>query len=114
MESKLHIHYLPIYLMCFDSRGMGFHISQQLANHGAKVYIAARSENSAMEAIRRIESENSATKNSVFYLNLDLSTLKGAQEAGKIFSQSESRLDILSENSCFFSVDNSLNETSSS
>lgn len=100
--------------MCFDSRGMGFHISQQLANHGAKVYIAARSENSAMEAIRRIESENSATKNSVFYLNLDLSTLKGAQEAGKIFSQSESRLDILSENSCFFSVDNSLNETSSS
>ncbi|KAJ7886672.1 hypothetical protein B0H13DRAFT_2666673 [Mycena leptocephala] len=53
---------------------MGFHLTQQLANHGAKVYLAARSRDSASQAISRIENENPSLQgqNRVVFLPLDL------------------------------------------
>lgn len=76
---------------------MGFQIVQQLANHGAKVYLAARSESASKTAISRIESENPelSGKGSVVFLRLDLSTIAGAQSAAEKFLQLESRADIL-------------------
>ncbi|KAJ7133158.1 NAD(P)-binding protein [Mycena epipterygia] len=81
------------------NRGMGFQIAQQLANHGARVYIAARSESAATGAISRIEKENPALsgKGNLRFLHLDLSTIAGAQTAGKKFLELESRADILGE-----------------
>ncbi|KAF9488902.1 hypothetical protein BDN71DRAFT_1435804 [Pleurotus eryngii] len=40
-----------------SSRGISFQLTQQLAKYGAKVYLAARSEAAAKEAIERIERE---------------------------------------------------------
>lgn len=79
------------------SRGMGFHIVQQLAIHGAKVYMAARSESSAKEAIARIESQNPELRgeNKVVFLQLDLSSLKASRSAAERFLESETKLHIL-------------------
>ena len=76
---------------------MGFHITQQLANHGAKVYLAARSESSAAAAIDRIETENSKLKaqNRIVFIRLNLSVLKEAKSAAEEFLKRESRLDLL-------------------
>lgn len=78
---------------------MGFQIAQQLANHGARVYIAARSESAATAAITRIEKENPALsgKGSLRFLHLDLSPIAGAQTAGKKILELELRADILGE-----------------
>jgi len=87
------------------NRGMGFQIVQQLANHGAKVYMAARSESAAKEAISRIESENPelSGKGNVVFLHLDLSTIGGAKTAAEKFLQLESRADILVNNAALMS-----------
>ncbi|KAJ7436787.1 NAD(P)-binding protein [Mycena galericulata] len=87
------------------NRGMGFQIVQQLANHGAKVYMASRSESAAKTAISRIENENPelSGKGNVVFLHLDLSTIAGAQTAAKEFLQMESRVDILVNNAALMS-----------
>lgn len=78
---------------------MGFHISQQLVNHGAKVYIATRSESSVKDAISKIESQEPELKgkNQLVFLHLDLSTIRGARDAADNYLKLESRIDILSE-----------------
>jgi NAD(P)-dependent dehydrogenase (short-subunit alcohol dehydrogenase family) len=101
---------------------MGFHLTQQLANHGAKVYLASRSGDSAkvgpasliflacidayfynQEAISRMEAENPKLQgqNRVVFLHLDLGNLKGTQCAAEQYLSLEPRLDILSERSLF-------------
>ncbi|KAL0954793.1 hypothetical protein HGRIS_003741 [Hohenbuehelia grisea] len=82
------------------NRGMGFHVVQQLVNHGAKVYMAARSEVSALEAIAKIEAAKPEikSKNQINYLHLDLGTLKSAQASATEFLGLETELDILVHN----------------
>ncbi|KAL4258265.1 hypothetical protein AB1N83_010153 [Pleurotus pulmonarius] len=82
------------------NRGMSYHIVQQLASHGAKVYMAARSEASAREAIQRMEAEKPELqgKDRVVYLKLDLSTLKSAQDSANEYLQLEQRVDIIVHN----------------
>lgn len=78
---------------------MGFQIVQQLANHGAKVYMASRSKSAAQKAIDLIESQNPELKGAerVVHLQLDLASLKDTKNAALQYLQSESRLDILSK-----------------
>lgn len=78
---------------------MGFQIVQQLANHGAKVYMASRSKSAALKAIDLIESQNPELKGKerIIHLSLDLASLKNTKNAAQQYLQSESRLDILSE-----------------
>lgn len=76
-------------------------MTQQLAKYGAKVYLAARSEAAAKEAIEQIEHETPklqrlGDKNRIEFLHLDLSTLKGSKAAAETFLKLEKRLDILS------------------
>ncbi|KAJ8503286.1 hypothetical protein ONZ45_g10997 [Pleurotus djamor] len=87
-------------LVTGGNRGMGYHIVQQLANHGAKVYMAARSEGSANEAIGQLEAESPSIKQDsrVVFLRLDLSTLKSAQDSANRFLSLEGKLDILVHN----------------
>ncbi|KAJ7156149.1 NAD(P)-binding protein [Mycena filopes] len=82
------------------NRGMGFHLTQQLANHGAKVYLAARTSSSAEDAISKIEADNPELQgqNRIVFLHLDLGTLRGAQEAAEHYLTLESRVDILIHN----------------
>ncbi|KAJ6490231.1 NAD(P)-binding protein [Mycena vitilis] len=89
------------------NRGMGVQITQQLANHGAKVYLAARSQDSANNAISAIETANPKLQgqNQVVFLKLDLGTLKGAKQAAEEFLALESRVDILIHNAALMSHD---------
>lgn len=69
---------------------------KQLALHGAKVYIGARSEVRVKQGINEILSGHpSLSKERLQWLPLDLSSLPNVVEAAKLFSSTESRLDIL-------------------
>lgn len=80
------------------SSGIGFETVKQLVLHGAKVYIGARSESRAKQAISDILSENpSVPKELLEWLPLDLALLPDVIKAANLFSTTEKRLDILSE-----------------
>lgn len=63
---------------------------------GAKVYIGARSESRASEAIQKIRAQN--PKGSVEWLKLDLQDLSSVKSAAQTFSDKEGKLDVLYNN----------------
>lgn len=76
--------------------GIGLATAVELAKRGAKVYLACRSEEKAMEAIKEIkESSKSAT---VYFMKLDLASLASVREFSKKFHETENKLDILINN----------------
>jgi NAD(P)-dependent dehydrogenase (short-subunit alcohol dehydrogenase family) len=77
--------------------GIGYETMKQLLNKNAKVYLAARSEEKAMNAIKRLEQE---TKKSAIFLHLDLADLPSVRKAAETFIQQEKKLDILFNNEC--------------
>ncbi|KAJ7174553.1 NAD-P-binding protein [Mycena filopes] len=81
---------------------LGYATIQMLARNGAKVglrvvYMAARDEGRALEAIKQLESED-IKDGSVHWLKLDLSDPRAAHAAAKDFLEKETRLDILVNN----------------
>ncbi|ORY84768.1 hypothetical protein BCR37DRAFT_339613, partial [Protomyces lactucae-debilis] len=76
--------------------GIGYETALQIALHGAKVYIAARSESRAQGAIEKIRAQKPS--GSVEWLKLDLQDLASVQAAAKAFSSKESKLDVLYNN----------------
>lgn len=81
-----------------SSAGLGLHTVKQLALHGASVYIGARSESRARQAIDSILSENkSIPKDRIRWLSLDLSKLSSVLQAAQSLQSEENRLDILSQ-----------------
>ncbi|KAH9921374.1 hypothetical protein B0H21DRAFT_701637, partial [Amylocystis lapponica] len=78
------------------SSGIGYATLQHLARHGAKVYMAARSEAKAQAALARLEAEGVAPGNgTVRWLPLDLCDPRNAQKAAEEFMAKEKRLDVL-------------------
>ncbi|CDO76360.1 hypothetical protein BN946_scf185011.g24 [Trametes cinnabarina] len=76
--------------------GVGFAVVQHLARHGAKVYMAARSEPKAQAAIARLHEQGLGPGNGeVVWLNLDLADPRTTIKAAKGFMEKEERLDIL-------------------
>ncbi|EJD47721.1 NAD(P)-binding protein [Auricularia subglabra TFB-10046 SS5] len=80
------------------NRGIGYHITLELARHGATVYLATRSETAAATAIDRIEEEAPEAKGRVRFLHLDLSTVRGAKKSAGEFLRVENQLHILVHN----------------
>jgi len=79
--------------------GIGCATIQHLARHGAKVYMAARNETKAQEAIERLHAEGLAPGNGqVLCLQLDLSNPTLAQKAARVLLAQEDRLDVLINN----------------
>ncbi|KAJ7269679.1 NAD-P-binding protein [Mycena rebaudengoi] len=78
-----------IILVAGGNTGIGYETMKQLLNKNAKVYLAARSEEKAMNAIKRLEQE---TKKSAIFLHLDLADLPSVRKAA------ETKLDILFNN----------------
>lgn len=78
-----------------SSKGLGLGTVKLLVHTGAKVYMAARTEAAATDAIKAIEAENPS--GSVHFFKLDLSDPIKTQAAAEDFMSKESRLDILSE-----------------
>ncbi|KAL6872711.1 NAD(P)-binding protein [Trichoderma novae-zelandiae] len=86
-------------LVTGGNAGIGLQTVKQLALHGAKVYLGARSEARARQAIDSILSENqSISKGRLIWLPLDLSKLPNIVEAARLLSSGETRLDILINN----------------
>ncbi|WFD29800.1 hypothetical protein MSPP1_000813 [Malassezia sp. CBS 17886] len=74
--------------------GVGYYTVLALLRKNAKVYLAARSEERAREAIAKLEKED-GVKGSVEWLPLDLASLKSIKQAADMFLQKKTQLDML-------------------
>ncbi|OCL12811.1 NAD(P)-binding protein [Glonium stellatum] len=89
-------------LVTGGNKGIGLTTVEQLATHGAKVYMGARSEDKANEAIKKLRSANpSLDDNAITWLPLDLANPASVVAAAEKISSAESRLDILINNAAF-------------
>lgn len=71
--------------------------SDTFAQAGAKVFMAARNEQSATAAIEQLRAEGLGPGDGeVIWLKLDLSDPREAKKAADAFLEKESRLDVLS------------------
>ncbi|KAI5478274.1 NAD-P-binding protein [Pseudohyphozyma bogoriensis] len=80
--------------------GIGFQTAQQLALHGAKVYVGSRKAANAVAAIQRMEANHPTLKGKdlLHVFELDLSTVKGVKADAEKLLDIETRLDILVNN----------------
>jgi len=87
------------------NRGTGFGTVKHLARRGAKVYMAARNETKATEAIARLKSEGLEPGNGeILWLKLNLSDPRDAKKAAEEFLAMEKRLDILVNNAAILLI----------
>ena len=84
--------------MVVYSAGVGFTTVQALVRRGARVYLGARSEDKANDAMDRLKKAGLGS-GEVHYLQVDLSDVAKAKAAAEEFMRKESRLDILSASS---------------
>ncbi|KAL4253094.1 NAD(P)-binding domain superfamily protein [Abortiporus biennis] len=83
--------------------GIGYATVQHLAKHGAKVYMASRSEQKAKDAIKKLKTEGLGPGNGeVVWLELDLSDPRKVKESAKKFLEIEKRLDCIVNNAALF------------
>lgn len=84
--------------------GLGYETILQLAQHNpSHIYLAARSESKAAEAIEKLKpSKSSATK--ISFLSLDLSSFSSIHAAVRSFTSTQSRLDLLILNAGIMAV----------
>jgi NAD(P)-dependent dehydrogenase (short-subunit alcohol dehydrogenase family) len=89
----------------YNSHGIGYSTVKHLALRGATVYLGARNETKALEAVKSLEEEVAAAKTDetttpspgkIIYHHCDISTPAQAQESAENFIKRESRLDVLS------------------
>ncbi|ORY88786.1 hypothetical protein BCR35DRAFT_301118 [Leucosporidium creatinivorum] len=78
--------------------GIGYQTVLHLLKHGAKVYIACRSEERARGAIEKLNKELPDSASKLVYLPFDLTDLGSAQRAVETFLAKEERLDIVIAN----------------
>lgn len=77
---------------------MGKELAKILYSKNARVYVAARSESKAQQAISDIRSEVPNSTGRLVFLNLDLADLNSVKQAAEEFISLESRLDVLFNN----------------
>jgi NAD(P)-dependent dehydrogenase (short-subunit alcohol dehydrogenase family) len=87
---------LTLRLNIIHSAGIGYATSIELARHGAKVYLACRTESKALAAIELMHTEAPDIKaGSLIWLPLDLIDLDSVVKAVETFMSQENKLDIL-------------------
>jgi NAD(P)-dependent dehydrogenase (short-subunit alcohol dehydrogenase family) len=85
-----------IYAVTGGNTGIGFHTCKELARKGAIVYLLARSEQKAMDAIDSIKKEIPSAI--LFWIHLDLQDLKSVESAAKSLQSRTTKLDVLINN----------------
>ncbi len=78
--------------------GVGFELSKTLYAKGGIVYIAARSEQRAMDAVSKIKTEIPKSTGTLMSMVIDLADLTTIKPAVEAFLKQESRLDVLIHN----------------
>ncbi|KAI9537812.1 hypothetical protein NQZ68_022474 [Dissostichus eleginoides] len=76
--------------------GIGKATALRLASRGARVILACRNRDKAQDAIADIQQETGSTD--VFYMQLDLASMKSVRSFAETFLKTESRLDLLINN----------------
>lgn len=87
-----------VVLITGANSGLGYESARVLAAHGAKVYVAARSQEKGMAAVEKINKELSAhpeTPGHAAFLHMDLMDLQSVKNAAETFVSEEDRLHIL-------------------
>ncbi|CZT05848.1 related to light induced alcohol dehydrogenase Bli-4 [Rhynchosporium graminicola] len=92
------------------STGIGYATAEQLAIHGAKVWMGARSEEKAKQAIAKFNTDhqNNTKKGEIVWLPLDLTFPVDVMASAKSFLAQVDRLDILVNNAARLSSEYSL------
>lgn len=80
------------------SSGIGFELAKVLYRKNARVYIAARSEPGAREAIQNIQASETTTGGSLEFLSLKLDDLSSIKASVQEFKAKESKLHVLWNN----------------
>ncbi|KAG2095902.1 NAD(P)-binding protein [Suillus discolor] len=88
-----------VILITGGNAGIGYSTVKHLARRGAKVYMAARNQNKAEEAIAQLKAEGLGPGNGdIIWLELDLKDPRNAKKAAEEFMKQEKRLDVLIHN----------------
>ncbi|KAG2151604.1 NAD(P)-binding protein [Suillus bovinus] len=88
-----------VILITGGNAGIGYSTVKHLARRGAKVYMAARNQTRAEEAIGKLKAEGLGPGNGdVIWLELDLKDPRNAKKAAEEFMKREKRLDVLIHN----------------
>jgi len=87
-----------VFLVTGGNAGVGYELVKILYCKGAKVYMAARSEAKASEAIESIKAISTSTPGEVKFLLLDLADLSTIKASAETFSAQEEKLDVLWNN----------------
>ena len=87
-----------VYIVTGANSGIGEEVARILYSRAAKVYVAARSEQKAREAISRMKESSPEAKGELTFLLLDLADLNNVKAAAQIFLANESKLHVLFNN----------------
>ncbi|KAJ6779561.1 hypothetical protein PWT90_10013 [Aphanocladium album] len=87
-----------VFIITGGSSGCGLELASILYRHNARVYIAARSQATAEEAIATIKHQHPQARGEILFLHLDLSDLSTIKRSANEFLSKESRLDVLWNN----------------
>ncbi|KIM45672.1 hypothetical protein M413DRAFT_24821 [Hebeloma cylindrosporum] len=99
-KTKFNVEDIPdltgkVIIVTGANAGVGKETAKALLTHNAKVYIAARSQGKAEEAIKELKEE---TGKEGIFLKLDLSDLKSIKAAAEEFQSKEKELHVLFNN----------------
>jgi len=94
-----------VYIVTGSNTGIGKELARILYSKNAKVYVAARSEKKAEEAIQDIAKSAPASKGSLVFLSLDLSDLNKVKTAADTFLAQEQKLNVLFNNAGLMATD---------
>jgi retinol dehydrogenase 12 len=78
--------------------GVGFELAKILCAKGGTVYVAARSEKRAVDAISKIKAEIAKPAGTLMAMVIDLADLATIKPAVETFLNQENRLDVLIHN----------------
>jgi hypothetical protein len=107
VESEYYLTHDPdCYSQLLFSAGIGYSTVKHLARRGAKVYMAARNQTKAEEAISQLKAEGLGPgSGDIIWLELDLKDPRNAKKAAEEFMKQEKRLDVLSQYMFLFAHD---------
>ncbi|KAK6067730.1 putative short-chain dehydrogenase [Seiridium cupressi] len=87
-----------VYIVTGSNTGIGKEVARLLYTKNAKVYIAARSETKAQNAVKDIKKSAPSSSGSLVFLHLNLNDLRNAKAAAESFLAQEQRLHGLFNN----------------
>lgn len=87
-----------VYIVTGSNSGVGKEVARILYSKHAKVYVAARSESKAQQAIASIQKAHPSSTGSLVYLHLDLADLSTIKASATDFLSKESQLHVLFNN----------------